>query len=87
MMMSICTMLLQQQYHNNQLAKTSVETLIEGYLSDHQSMSRGLNCCHSLFTSCVPSAGLLYQLTNQLMSDQLVSLLLASLLPYNYVTV
>lgn len=53
--------------------KTSVDTLLEGYLSDQQSLSRGVKYCHSLLTSHVPSATLLYQLTSQLMCDQLVN--------------
>ena len=55
-----------------------METLVEGYLSEEQqSVSKELNYCHSLLTSHhVPSAGLLYHLTNRLMSDHMVSLLL-----------
>ena len=68
-----------QQQCNEVVTKTSVDTLLEGYLSDQQSLSRGVRYCHSLLTSHVPSAALLYQLTSRLMCDQLVSLLLVSL--------
>ena len=58
--------------------KTSVDTLLEGYLSDQQSLSRGVKYCYSLLSSHVPSATLLYQLTSKLLCDQLVSIILVS---------
>ena len=60
------------------VTSTSVDTLLEGYLSDQQSLSRGVKYCHSLLTSHVPSAGLLYQLTSKLLSDQLVSIIVVN---------
>ena len=67
----------QQQYNDDGVVmKTSVDTLLEGYLSE-QSLGRGVRYCHSLVTSHhIPSATLLYQLTSRLISDQLVSLLI-----------
>jgi len=65
-----------QQQHNDDkvMVRTTVDTLLEGYLGNQQSLSRGVKYCHSLLTSQhVPSATLLYHLATRLMSDQLVS--------------